>query len=466
VILPPRNNDHHSSRYIGLDLGKKQSQLSVLDHQGKQVYSRRLDTTRANFVQLAGELGADDRVAMEVTTNSFAIARILESSPARITISDPIKTRVIAEAKVSTDKIDARVLAELDRADYLPPVWLPDRDTQELRRLMSDRQSLVDRRTELKNRIHSVLHRNLIEYEFSDLFGGGGRAALDGALGDEAKVNWKLDPLERIRLRQMVEELDRLKCDIDETEAVIAAFVVHRPEMLEALDRLLSITGVSLVVAAGLVAAVGQAPRFKKAKKLACYFGLVPSTSQTGRLKFYHGRITKRGRAQARWLLVEAAEHLSKAPGPLRAFFLRIKKKRNHNVAVVAVARKLAELVWHLLTKKEDYIYSIPRLTEEKRARVRWLARGGKSKSGPKGKARSPLYGTGARGRRVKTQIMREAARRAELTYAEKVAQREGRRENRAKGDKERREGFDPLRPSAVDWQEVLEQVARGLVST
>jgi transposase len=464
-ILPPRNNDDQSPRFVGLDLGKRQSQIAVLDSSGKQIYSRRIDTTLNTFSQLAGELTDNDRVAMEVTTNSFAIARLLKRSPARITISDPIKTRLIAEAKVSTDKIDARVLAELDRADYLPSVWLPDRDTEELRRLMSDRQSLVDRRTELKNRIHSVLHRNLIEYMFTDLFGGLGRAALDSALSDDPKVDWNLEPLEKTRLRYIVDELDRLKADLDHIEAVIASFIAQRPKLLNAVDRLLSINGVSLVVAAGLIGAVGEAARFKKAKKLASYFGLVPSTSQTGKLKYYHGRITKRGRAQARWLLIEAAEHLSKAPGPLRSLFLRIKKKRNHNVAVVAVARKLAELVWHLLTKEEDYIYSIPRLTDEKRARVRHLAYGVKSRSGPNGKARSPLYGTGLAGRKVKTQIIRQASLQAERCYSETVSDRAARKDTRVKGEKDHVDGFDPLRPSPVDWQAVLEQVARSLGS-
>jgi transposase len=462
-ILPSRSGEDQSPRYIGLDLGKRETQVAVVGSDGHQIHSRRLATTRENITQLASELTAYDRVAMEVTTNAFSIARLLEASPARVTISDPIKTRVIAEAKVSTDKIDARVLAELDRVDYLPRVWVPDPDTEELRRLMSDRQSLVDRRTELKNRIHAVLHRNLIEYKFGDLFGALGRAALDSAATNDPKVNWNLDGLERMRLRNMLDELDRLEADIGEVESTIAAFVLQRPDMLEAVDRLLSINGVSLVVAAGLVAAIGEATRFKRAKKLACYFGLVPSTSQTGQLKFYHGRITKRGRAQARWLLVEAAEHLVKAPGPLRAFYLRVRKKRNHNVALVAVARKLAELVWHLLTKKQDYIYSIPRLTEEKRARVRQLGRGIKSRRGPKGKLRSPLYGTGVPGRRVKTQIVREAARLSEETYAQMVAHRAAQKETRAKGEKEPIEGFDPLRPSVLDWQAILEEVARGL---
>jgi transposase len=102
---------------------------------------------------------------MEATFNAFTVAQRLLPSGARVVISDQRKTRAIAEAKIKTDKIDARVLSELLRVDYLPKVWLPDVATIELRHLMSDRQSDVARRTEIKNRIHGVLQRELLRGE-------------------------------------------------------------------------------------------------------------------------------------------------------------------------------------------------------------------------------------------------------------------------------------------------------------
>jgi transposase len=180
-----------------------------------------------------------------------------------------------------------------------------------------------------------------------------------------------------------------------------------------------------------------------------------------------NGRITKSGRSQARWLAVEAAEHLRKAPGPLRALYTRIQKKRGHNVAVVAVARKLAELVWQLLTKQEDYLYAIPRLTDEKRARVRSLARRktglktASASSGARG-GRKGLYATGVEGRVVKTQIARKAAEEVEEVYKAIV---EGVETDAEVGEREAMKmAFNPTKPTVVDWQRVLEAVAERIV--
>ena len=136
-------------RWFGLDLAKRETQLSVLDRSGRQVFTKRFPTTREQFLSLAAELRDDDTVALEVTTNSTSIARLIrDNSPAKLIVSNPIKTKVIAQAKIKTDKIDARVLAELARVGYLPEVWLPDEDTESLRQSISDRTSMVRRRTE------------------------------------------------------------------------------------------------------------------------------------------------------------------------------------------------------------------------------------------------------------------------------------------------------------------------------
>lgn len=130
-------------RYFGLDLAKRETQLAVLDSAGVQVQQKRFTTSRSEFLVFASELRTGDTVALEVTTNAIAIARLIrDNSPARVIISNPVKTRVIAEARIKTDKIDARVLAELARVGYLPEVWLPDEDTESLRQFTSDRTSL------------------------------------------------------------------------------------------------------------------------------------------------------------------------------------------------------------------------------------------------------------------------------------------------------------------------------------
>lgn len=461
LLLPPLSADDASPRFIGLDLAKSETQLAALDAAGEQIASRRFKTTRDNILALRDELGPQDVVALEVTTNSYVIARLLQSGTARVVLSNPIKTRIIAESKIKTDKIDARVIAELARVGYLPEVWLPDPDTEALRHLFSDRRSLVDRRTELKNTVHAVLHRNLVTYSFADLFGSSGRAWLD-ELSAGSDPQAPIAPLDGLRLGALLLELDRLEMALNDIESVIAAFIVERPKLRTNLDRLLSIPGVSLVVGAGLLAAIGDITRFKSAKHLASYFGLVPSTYQSGDTKARHGRITKKGRNDARWLAVEAAEHLRKAPGPLRALFCRVHSKRGHNVAVVAVARKLAELVFHLLMKQENYLYEKPHRTIDKRSTVRKMARrktGRRAASAtPRPAGRGALYGSGLQGKTLKNEIARRAAEEAEAIYEAIVAAPGADSRPGVDGD-----DFDPTRPQQPHWHRVLERFAEVL---
>ena len=119
----------------------------------------------------------------------------------------------------------------------------------------------------------------------------------------------------------------------------------------------MTIPGVDMVVALALVAAIGQVTRFDAPHKLVSYLGLNPSVRQSGPGPAYHGRITKRGRGHARGMLVEAAWVAARVPGPLRAFFLRIRARRGQHVAAVATARKLAVLIWHMLRRNEDYAW-------------------------------------------------------------------------------------------------------------
>src|SRR5204862_8232636 len=111
---------------------------------------------------------------------TWSIAELLARHAGRVTVSNPMRTRAIASAKVKTDKIDAKVLAQLGAADFLPAVWAPDEATRALRRRVAHRSSLVRQRTRLRNQVHAVLARHLIEAPVSDLFGRAGRRWLAG----------------------------------------------------------------------------------------------------------------------------------------------------------------------------------------------------------------------------------------------------------------------------------------------
>jgi hypothetical protein len=316
--------------------------------------------------------------------------------------------------------------------------------------LFSDRESLVARKTELKNMVHSILHRNLIQTEFTDLFSTEGFRFLDKLLEEET-----LDEFEKDRLRFLIEELKRQQLQVVDLDSLIAGYVQSVPRLRKQLDLLLSIPGVSLVTGAGFLSAIGDISRFESAKKLASYFGLTPKVYQSGNTR-RTGRISKQGNAYARFLAIEAAEHFRKSHAPVRRLYERVAKKKNHNVAVTAVARKLIELVFHLLTRNEEFLYSKPRLTDEKRARVRQLA---KEKFGLEMKRKETdrtLYGCNVRGRDVKAIILKHASEEALNLYDKKQLKKETSKEIIASN-------FNPNKPKMVDWQRVLEIVANRI---
>jgi transposase len=150
---------------------------------GQVSQAGRFATTPEQVRAFADSLGRYDEVALEATGNTWAIATLLASRAGRVVVSNPVKTRAIAEAKVKTDKVDAQILARLLAADFLPPVWLADAETATLRRQVLRRAHIVRQRTRLKNQVHAILHRNLIpRCPASDLFGIKGRGWPDQQL--------------------------------------------------------------------------------------------------------------------------------------------------------------------------------------------------------------------------------------------------------------------------------------------
>ena len=150
--------------FAGLDLHKKVVEAVTLDDPGNIVHRDRFPATRAALETFATKhLSAEYIVALEATTNTWPVVAILEPFVAEVVVSNPMRTRAIASAKIKTDKVDALVLAQLLRSGYLPRVWHPDPETQSMRRQATARSCLVSDRTRVKNRIHSILHNRLIE---------------------------------------------------------------------------------------------------------------------------------------------------------------------------------------------------------------------------------------------------------------------------------------------------------------
>jgi len=369
--------------FAALDLHKKEIQAATFDDQGNPVYRGRFPATCAALESFARHhLSAAHKVAVEATFNTWAIVSLLQPYVEEVVVSNPMATRAIAQAKVKTDQIDTDVLAHLLRCDYLPRVWIPDEETRRLRHQCTERANLSSDRTRLKNRIHAVLHQRLIEAPQGDLFSPANRRWLRGLA---------LDPPGRATLDRHLRQLDAVE---QELEALDTEFVQHAAAHPQ-IKLLMSIPGIDFTIAECIYSTLGDITRFPTPDHAAAYVGLVPSTYQSGDT-CYHGRITKQGRAHARWLLVQAAQHLSEHPGPLGVFFRRLAKRKNRNVAVVATARKIVTIAWHMLTNNEPYRYAIPKASQAKYDRLRIRATGQKRKGGfAKGSPRPAAYGSG-----------------------------------------------------------------------
>lgn len=240
-------------------------------------------------------------MVVEATGNAMAVVRVLGPYVARVIIANPLQVKAIAHARIKTDKIDASVLASLRAADFLPEVWVPDAGTERLRRLVARRNQVVRHRTRVKNEVHGILAAHLVPPRpHTDPFNGPGRVWL---------AKQVLPDDERAAIERHLRELDRLGEDLKVLDREIGVDVVDHPDV----KRLLTIAGVNVTDAVGLVAAIGDVRRFsspqvrRQRRRTVSYFGLNPRVRQSGLGLAQHGRISKIGRAHARAMLVEAA---------------------------------------------------------------------------------------------------------------------------------------------------------------
>ena len=357
-----------SKHFIGIDLGKNSASVCITDERGIVSSEFEFSVERESIELVAKTFPPCSNIAIENSTNSFAVFHILRSAGHNVTMSEPVMTKAIANSKLKTDKVDAKTLAHLLRCEYLPTVWVPDQETYEMRLLTSHRASLQRSVIRLKNKIHSVLHRNLIKHEFSDLFGLTGRKWLKSL---------KLAPYEQIQLKTCLASLEPLEEQVSVVEKELAQRAYEKPKV----NLLLGITGIDYISAVTILASIGDVKRFCAAKKLSSYFGLVPSVYQSGQSE-YHGRITKHGSSIVRWTLVQCANAAVKFDEKMKRFYNKIKAKKGHNKAVVAVASKMARIIWHMLTENEQYRDEVPHRKENKLAKLRIRATGIRLKGG------------------------------------------------------------------------------------
>jgi transposase len=401
VVVSPAvvSRKRESVRTIGLDVHRRFAQIAILD--GKEEHRLRISTEPDALREFAGSLGPDDQVVLEATANTWPIADLLAARAGRVVVSNPLRTRAIADAKIKTDTVDARTLAQLLAADFIPEVWVPDPATRALRGQIARHRALVQQRTRLRNQIHAALIRSLLACPHSDLFGRAGRRWLAGAA---------LAAVERAGVDSALRLHDGFQEEIALLDRELSATALADPQA----QLLCTINGIGPITALALLALIGPISRFARPNKLVGYLGLDPTVRQSGDRAARLGHISRAGQAHARGLLVEAAHDAVRSPGPLAAFHARIAERRGPAIAAVAVARKLAVIMWHLLTECREYRFASPTRLADKRRRMELRA------------------GASRRQRRARTipsraeRLQREQAQlwAAERTYRDQVRER------------------------------------------
>jgi len=333
--------------HAGLDLSRTRLDFHLLDQAGVTV---EIGTAPPDGDGLRGltrrvaRFGEPVRAAIESMTGARFVHDQLELAGWEVEIADAAKVKWLAPLACKTDRIDAWVLAELSRREFVPAIWLPDPTVRAERERARFRLHLVRHRSSLKQRVHANLLTHGVPCPVSDLFGTRGRELLARLCLPEP---WASDVEASLRL---IDELDH---EIDTCEAELRRLGAdHRYVPL-----LTTIPGIAWVLAYTIAAEIGDITRFASPTKLAGYSGLCPRVYQSGDSD-RRGPLSKNGPRYLRWALIEATTHASHHPAYRERYQrtkLRLGKQRGPKVAQVDLARRLAEAIWHMLTTNRPF---------------------------------------------------------------------------------------------------------------
>jgi transposase len=333
--------------FVGVDYHRRYSFASGISGDGRTRKECLIEgNSPGAFGSYFESLGQPARVVIEAGRGWDRLYEILSEidEVEEVVLAHPYSTRLIAEAQIKTDKLDARVLARLLRAGFIARAHIPSRWARDLKDLMRQRTFWVIEQTRVKNRVHILLDRqvNLERPHVSDLFGLVGMKFLEGL---------ELAEPQRLLLKQDLQMLAELKAEIRRLDRRVYA----RSRDDDVIKSLESVPGVGKVLANVIAAEIDEISRFKSADKLAAYCGLVPRTVASGG-KVYHGRLLSRCNKWLKWAFIEAAWASLRTSPYFSSLYRRHRTRgKASNKAIVIVARRLSRVVWHVLKEGREY---------------------------------------------------------------------------------------------------------------
>ena len=333
-----------SRRYLALDVHKHYSVVAGVNFEGQVI----LEPVRIEHGDLEGWLAKNiqptDYVVIESTTNAWHIYDLLEPLAEKVVVANPIKVKQIAQARVKTDIRDTLILARLLAANMVPDVWVPPAQVRELRYLLSQRRHLVGMHTATVNRMHSVAHRHHLNHPKGKRF-------------NERNTKWQKDNvLSESEQFQLELDMNTKKHLAEQTEKITEKLrrMSHRKPWAESMMYLMQLPGFGVITGMTVLAAIGDITRFETPGHLASYSGLTPGLDQSG-VKLRSKKITKEGRKDLRWAMVEVAQRAVKSDPLWKHRFNELQRRMHRNQAIVVIAHRLLELVWYVLSRKQPY---------------------------------------------------------------------------------------------------------------
>jgi transposase len=350
--------------YVGIDVHKKYCQAALMNDHGHLLQELRFDNTSqgaSSLVDLAKSVDSHVKAVVEPSANFWIrVYDKLEEEGVEVKLSNPLRTKAIAEARIKTDKIDAKTLAYLLRGDLVAESYVPSRKNRERRALIRHRASLMQMRVEVKNRIHALLDKHELTYEYTDLF---------GKQGLEWLRNLQLPTPDHEILQSSLQVVETLNEQIRSMDIQIAKDATTEDKA----KLLMTMPGVDYYAAMVLLSEIGDVKRFSSDEKLVSWVGLAPQVHQSGD-SHWTGHISKKGSKRARWILGQCAQSARQHDPRMREFYERIERKHGSSKAIVAVARKMLAIMYVMLIRNEPYRGENRELTKQKHKRLDTLA--------------------------------------------------------------------------------------------
>ena len=351
-------NETEKTLYIGVDYHKKSFTVAYIDNLKEvltlQKYrSEEMEKFKGHLKSFK-EKGYKLKVAVETLTGVMHFTEEIMGlvDELRYVNTNKFKNVLKGVNNAKTDKIDAETIGIYYMMGLLPTVYVPSREEKELRLKLKERESYIEIRKGLMNRVHSVLLEYGIKIKNRELLTEKGKKRI------KLEIEEKLPSYMKGMLLREIEVIEYMTEKIKESEKEIEVYIGEREELKEKVDKLKSIPGVGKIVAVSMVSVIGDEKRFSNGDKVASYIGLVPRVSSSGERE-KNGRITKKGDSSLRNKLVQAANALikSKTKNSLKEFYQRlIRKGISKQKAIIAVARKLAKVMYVVLKEGREFI--------------------------------------------------------------------------------------------------------------